>query len=133
MTDTYHPVYDEVNTTPSRIAELERKLACARAEMAEDVIARNREFVGRNFPDLLASEQSGEIKAQLQMAEDEIRALAPVPRGYVCIAVEPTDEVLNAGNSRMFEGAKPLKSGAIDHALWVEVYKAMLAAARGEK
>ena len=64
----------------NRIAELERKLACSRAEAIEDAI---------------------NILNDMQLytafdAVEPIRSLATAPSGYVCVPVEPTDEMVNA-------------------------------------
>lgn len=83
---------EEREKANARIADLERKLACARAEMAEDLIARNREVINRDFPDLLASEEGAKIEAQLQKAEEEIRAVIPAPSGYVCVPVRALED-----------------------------------------
>lgn len=41
---------------------------------------------------------------------------------------EPSLDVLNACNDRMWEGASRLRAGSVDRALWAEVFKAMASA-----
>lgn len=45
------------------------------------------------------------------------------------VPIEPTEEMILAADERMWEGCKRPPKGSIEYEMWVEVWKAMLAAA----
>jgi hypothetical protein len=62
----------------------------------------------------------------------ELRARSGAPPGHVCVPVEPTKDMMNAGDEAIHDGLMKSSIGAPyglhpDHACW-NVYKAMLAA-----
>ena len=59
--------------------------------------------------------------------------LRAAAHGCVCVPREPTSEMIQAFHDRHFEGAGYIDKSSIVYALYVECYRAMLAAAPGGK
>ena len=122
-----HPVYEqdiasadglcalclqrELADAKAKIAELETRLACARAELAEEAAKEFEHFGG--FKD-------GYSCAAI------IRELAAAPPNYVCVPVEPTENMLNAYTGWFSDKHYTMSTRERSAA----IYKAMLAAAR---
>jgi hypothetical protein len=106
-------VTSECEKLTQQIAELfpyEARLACAQAATVEECAkyADDRALVyGR-----------------------ELRHIATVPPGYVCVSVEPMQEQIDAADAAMWEGGGSVAPGTAAYAVWVNVYKALLTAAR---
>ena len=58
-------------------------------------------------------------------------ATLPADEGSVRLPVEPTPEMIQAWHDRHIEGANYIDRNSIEYALYVECYRAMLAAAKG--